>query len=133
MSPYRGKSIESKEWVYGSLIGDRYIVGDVVEWNEDYFNTEWWAAVDPDTVGQETGLTDKNGNKIYGGQDVRVKIQGGYSDHYCDKEYIIKVTYNNERACWEPFERCRMWKDEVGNLSAVEIVDHPHLLEVSDN
>ena len=64
---YRGKRIDNGEWVYGNLIEDRYIVGDVIEWNEDYFNTEWWYTVVPETVSQHTGLTDSDGTEIYEG------------------------------------------------------------------
>ena len=49
---FRGKSIETGEWIYGSLIGNDVIVGKIVEFEEDYFCTEFWNKVDPETVGQ---------------------------------------------------------------------------------
>ena len=55
---FRGRRIDNGEWVHGYLIEDRYIVGPVVEWTEDYFSTEFWFKVDPETVGQYTGLRE---------------------------------------------------------------------------
>lgn len=49
---YRGKRLDNGQWVEGSLIGKDVIVGKIVEFEEDYFTTEFWYKVDPETVGQ---------------------------------------------------------------------------------
>ena len=64
---YRGKRVDTGEWVEGSLIGNDVIVGKIVEFEEDYFCTEFWYKVDPETVGQFTGMTDKKGKKLFEG------------------------------------------------------------------
>ncbi|WP_339197821.1 YopX family protein [Paenibacillus sp. FSL P4-0176] len=69
---YRGKHIETGEWVYGYLIGDDAIVGEIVEWDDQYFATETWQLVDPGTVGQITGVKDGENRDIYDGDIIRV-------------------------------------------------------------
>ena len=64
---YRGKRLDNGQFIEGSLIGEDVIVGKIVDFEEDYFTTDFWYKVDTATVGQFTGFTDKNELKIFDG------------------------------------------------------------------
>lgn len=89
---FRGKEKDSGKWIYGDLrhISDGHggyilcIVDNTNGRNNDVTGVE----VVPETVGMFTGLTDKNGTKIFEGDIVSLRK--------CN-ELIYKVVYDNFR------------------------------------
>lgn len=130
---FRGKDIETGEWIYGNLIQRMGCMPSILfpyEHDGKIRYAEY--AVKRETVGQFTGLLDKNGKEIYEGDII-------FSPK-CDCRAILhKVEYNEDNAMfvakpiqgWD-FDFCQIrkdWVDKYGKEVIGNIHDNPELLK----
>lgn len=123
------------DWVYGLISGIYKYTEEMEMTNTDGISG---IDVDPTTVCQFTGLTDKNGNKVFEGDIVKtdeywceigvVKYGEGTFDsgiyRYTGFYYEDKDGYIDHNALYQPKEN-----DDVGFVVIGNIIDNPELLE----
>lgn len=139
---YRGKRQDNGEWVYGYYLpyhavkdtnGKDVFAQIFVEPDEKH--PKGWAIVTAETVGQYTGLKDKNGTKIFEDDIIKTSRSDTYvikygeyiPRNYCLARYYDKPTigfyaYDGER-CFQLSTNSRCY-EVIGNIH-----DNPELLK----
>jgi hypothetical protein len=140
---FHGKRIDNGEWVEGFYLNYKNVVhyiipcdyGGYESWTGDFYVHEWHR-VDPATVGQYTGLTDKNGKKIFEGDIIR-ELNGsmdGIQREVCWDEACMNFNCPLIRKHWAyGYNACGLWLMQSKNIEVIgNIHDNPELLEVDD-
>lgn len=78
---FRGKSVENSKWVYGFFIEDMGKSYILAKENESDYRLSWFE-VENQTVGQSTGIFDKNKKEIFEGDVLRHELQGDMIVYY---------------------------------------------------
>lgn len=81
---FRGYSLENKKWIFGLLEIDRN--GDCCIFYYDSLNDRFSIPVVPESIGEFTGMLDRNEKEIYEGDKV----------NYCVKRKICSLCAANE-------------------------------------
>jgi uncharacterized phage protein (TIGR01671 family) len=138
---FRGKRVDNGEWITGYYIKanhhwhnqgihEDWIVVDTIQ-NGGWGNVRGKYAVIPETIGQFTGITDKNGKKIFEGDIVKYEK---YATEISNNVYVVKydtelATFIGEKysqihvTSFTTFENDSEFIEVIGNIH-----DNPELI-----
>lgn len=126
---WRGKDVAFGEWVEGDLLCDKFFDGSMnyCIFERDFDNSKSYT-IDPETLGECTGLRDKNGKLIFEGDILKAIWQ-----HLGNADTVIGIVkYNNAAFFLETDDHYLFFEDNIfsDNCDAIgNIHDNPELLQ----
>lgn len=146
---YRGKLKDNDEWVYWNIYGEltadngkrkKYTITKGAKTRCYYYIYQLKQAIISESIGEYTGLTDKNGNKIWEGDIVKT--------HYANtkkSDFVETVVFHNGQFCaFHSNNNCKQWAmlydgvehlaiDKSVYMDSVEVIgnfhDNPEILK----
>lgn len=118
---FRGQQINTKKWVYGYLYRNKglYVICENIRYAKE-------EPILLDTVGQYTGLHDKNGKEIFEGDIVKIdsnmlKITGIVTYHNNEAVFVLEDLHNEIEEClWYMQEDLEVIGNIYDNLELLE-------------
>ena len=139
---FRGKRTSNGEWVEGYLVKGRWYIDEspitaIIPLDNTFYphcEIEGWHEVIPETIGQYTGLTDKNGKRIFEGDIVKTERTLWSGENKKEREVFCSVVRYSEKDCsfglhgkyrhLTIFRFKGDWNEVIGNIH-----DHPKLIK----
>lgn len=123
---FRGKDKATNQWVYGDYTHNEGLNTHYISRNVNNTSRKAWE-VDPDTIGQYTGLTDKEGNKIFegdilSGQNCRFVVK--YDERQAE---FVAVNSTLPKGFGLPMSQT--WIDETNKTICGNVHDNPELIK----
>lgn len=119
---FRGKGFETGKWLYGSFIKTPNHAH--ISTNGEAFS----AKVEPKTISQYTGLTDKNGTKIFENDILQVNYHGKEIGRVCIyykfAMYLCDIIYGDVDFDTLGMLNANYQLEVIGN-----VYDNPELIE----
>lgn len=124
---FRGKR-KNGQWVYGSLVVSENTAPAIYyEVGKGLVRQLDWCYVNPDTVGQYTGLKDKNGKKIFEG-DILTGRNCRFVVKY-DEQQAEFVSVNSTLPKGFGLPMSQTWINETKKIICGNIHDNPELIK----
>lgn len=128
---FRGKRLYREEWIYGLLEEypkNIYVIAD-------YYKEQCFP-VEENTIGQFTGMKDKNDNDIYEGDilsldldDIEIECKGVVKYRDRTSEYVLEKINNHKGCCRRVFELGWVINQDFNIEIIGNIYDNKELLE----
>lgn len=131
---FKAKRLDNGEWVEGYYVYCRKrhyilpVLNKAIGFDE---REDEWIEIDPDTICQYTGLTDKNGKKIWENDILR---RDGYWNIRIEFENGVFMVRNADKVQY--INRVTCTSINTFNIKSYEVIgnifDNPDLLEVEE-